>query len=399
MVSQHPLTVAWISYFPVEWLPDMPEEVRRLPRLHPATWQQALLAVMEKDPRVKLHIIVLRKQFAADLHFERNGVSFHLLKTRGGMRAPSLFWHDTLLIRRLLKRINPDLVHAWGMEEAAGLIASRLGYPHLISIQGLFTLFKERRIHFNWHDRLVQWLEVRTLRCVRTVSAESVSTVEFLRRMNPHLQLLHIEHPPLADYYKVVRRPESAKPVLLVVGSWDFRKGSDLLLQAMAQLRRQFDFKLVCVTHPHTAFRREITLGIAPEFIRQIEFKSELTTEQMMAEFGRATLLLMASRADTGPVAVKEAVVAGLPVVSTEVGGVPEYVVPFKNGLLCRPGCAEEFQRTVAAALGHPMLSKGQVDGEVLQNKREYLSGKRAANLFIETYQQLAAPTQQENRR
>ena len=391
MMSQRPVTVAWISYFPVEWLSDVPEEVKRLPRLHPATWQQVLLAEMENDPRVKLHIIVLRKQFAADLHFERNGVFFHLLKTIGGMRAPSLFWHDTLLIRRLLKRIKPDLVHAWGTEQGAGLIATRLGYPHLVSIQGLFTLFKER-IRLNWHERLVQLLEVPTLRCAQAVSAESVSTVEFLRRMNPRLQPFHIEHPPLADFHKVVRQPENAKPALLVVGSWDFRKGSDLLLRAMAQLRRQFDFKLTCVTHPQAAFHREITRGIAPEFIRQVEFKINLTTEQMMAEYGRATLLLMASRADTGPVAVKEAVVAGLPVVATEVGGVPEYIVPFKNGLSCRPGDAEEFQRTVTAVLGHPLLSKGQVDGVVLRNKREYLSGKRAANLFIETYQQLTAP-------
>jgi hypothetical protein len=115
---------------------------------------------------------VLRKQFAADLHFERNGVFFHLLKTIGGMRAPSLFWHDTLLIRRLLKRIKPDLVHAWGTEQGAGLIATRLGYPHLVSIQGLFTLFKER-IRLNWHERLVQLLEVPTLRCAQAVSAES----------------------------------------------------------------------------------------------------------------------------------------------------------------------------------------------------------------------------------
>jgi glycosyltransferase involved in cell wall biosynthesis len=395
MISpQHPVTVAWISYFPVEWLSDVPEEVRRLPPMHPATWQQVLLAEMEKDPRVKLHIIVLRKQFAADLHFERNGVSFHLLKTRNGLRAPSLYWHDTWLIRRQLKQIKPDLVHAWGTEHGAGLVATRLGYPHLVSIQGLFTFFKEH-VRLDWHGKLAQLLEVPTVRRAQALSAESVSTVEFLRRMNPRRQPFHIEHPPLTDFYKVIRQPEGAKPVLLVVGSWDFRKGSDLLLQAMAQLRRQFEFTLVCVTHPQAAFHREITRGVALEFIRQIEFKSNLTTEQMMAEFGRATLLLMASRADTGPVAVKEAVVAGLPVVATEVGGVPEYIVPFKNGLFCRPGRAEEFQRAVAAALGHPMLSKGQVDGEVLREKREYLSGKRAANLFIETYQQLTAPALQ----
>ncbi|HUA68267.1 MAG TPA: hypothetical protein VMA13_06940 [Candidatus Saccharimonadales bacterium] len=38
-----PLTVAWISQFPVEWLPDAPESVRRLPREHPSSWQRVLL--------------------------------------------------------------------------------------------------------------------------------------------------------------------------------------------------------------------------------------------------------------------------------------------------------------------------------------------------------------------
>ncbi|MGO8837775.1 MAG: glycosyltransferase family 4 protein [Limisphaerales bacterium] len=389
-MASRPLTIAWFSYFPVEWLSDVPEEVRRLPRMHPASWQQVLLAEMEQDPRVKLHIIVLRKQFAADLHFERRGVSFHLLKTRRGLRAPSLFWHDTLLIRRELKKIQPDLVHAWGTEQAAGLIATRLGYPHLVSIQGLFTWFKEC-VRLNWHDRWVQLLEVRALRRAQAVSAESAFTVERVRRINPRLQPFHIEHPPLADYYQVVRRPEGTRPVLLSVGSWDFRKGSDLLLQALARLRRQCDFQLVCVTHPQAAGRAEITRGVAPEFLGQIEFKSHLSTEQMLAEFGRATLLLMPSRADTGPVAVKEAVVAGLPVVATEVGGVPEYIVPGRNGLICRPGSAGEFQQTVAAALSHERLGQGQVDADVLRQKREYLSGRRAANRFIEVYQQLAA--------
>jgi hypothetical protein len=48
------LTVAWISDFPVEWLPDIPEPLRALPRHHPATWPLVLLSEFEKnqsDPR------------------------------------------------------------------------------------------------------------------------------------------------------------------------------------------------------------------------------------------------------------------------------------------------------------------------------------------------------------
>ena len=44
------LNVAWISDFPVEWLPDLPEPLRALPRRHPATWEIVLLSQFEKDP-------------------------------------------------------------------------------------------------------------------------------------------------------------------------------------------------------------------------------------------------------------------------------------------------------------------------------------------------------------
>lgn len=48
------MTVAWISFFPIEWLPDIPEELRRLPWMHPATWQRVLLAELEKIPSLRL---------------------------------------------------------------------------------------------------------------------------------------------------------------------------------------------------------------------------------------------------------------------------------------------------------------------------------------------------------
>ena len=105
------MIVAWFSYFPVEWLPGVPDEVQRVPRQHPASWQRVLLAEFEKTRDLRLHIIVLRKYFERSFRFERNGVTFHLVKTLGGTRAPSLFWVDTVLIQRVLRVIKPDVVH------------------------------------------------------------------------------------------------------------------------------------------------------------------------------------------------------------------------------------------------------------------------------------------------
>src|ERR1051325_10954660 len=122
-MAKNPLTVAWFSFFPLEWLSDMPEPVQRLPRQHAASWQRVLLAEFEKNPELRMHVVVLRKYFERDLTFERNGVTFHLVKTPGGLRAPSLFWLDTVLIRRVLRAVKPDVVHAWGTEQGAALVA------------------------------------------------------------------------------------------------------------------------------------------------------------------------------------------------------------------------------------------------------------------------------------
>ena len=72
-------TVAWISDFPVEWLPDLPLPLRSLPKQHPGTWQMVLLSELEKNPALRVHVLILRKQIEKNFSFERNGVVFHIL--------------------------------------------------------------------------------------------------------------------------------------------------------------------------------------------------------------------------------------------------------------------------------------------------------------------------------
>src|SRR5215831_14135152 len=85
------LKVAWISHFPVEWLPDAPESVRKLPRFHPTTWQRVLLEEFERKKsqeraqtgghtQPELHILCVRRNFECDLSFQLNGATFHCLK-------------------------------------------------------------------------------------------------------------------------------------------------------------------------------------------------------------------------------------------------------------------------------------------------------------------------------
>src|SRR5262249_22018589 len=93
------------------------------------------------------------------------------------------------------------------------------------------------------------------------------------------------------------------------------------------------------------------------------------------------------TRADTSPNAVKEAAVAGVPVVATNVGGIPDYITPGENGLLCPPNVLAEFARNIHSACAHPLFSRGAVAPEALAKTRAYLSPERMAQNFLKAYQ------------
>src|SRR6266496_4902762 len=193
-MSHPPLTVAWISDFGIEWLPDLPVALRSLPKPHPMTWQQVLLGELENRGEVELHVVVLRKGIPENISFERHGAFFHVLKTPGGWRAPSIFWLDTILIGRLLERIKPDLIHAWGIaERGAGLVASRLRYPYLVTIQGLMSWYKEVT-RVNAYHRFTSLFERRGLRRAQAVTTESTFAVQHLGQRYPGLPVHQIEH-------------------------------------------------------------------------------------------------------------------------------------------------------------------------------------------------------------
>ena len=137
-MADRPLTVAWFSRLPVEWLPYVPEALRDSPRRHPATWQMVLLAEFEKNPALRVEVILLRRGLERSFQFERNGTVFHVLKAVPWLRVGSLFSANTWLIGQVCRRLRPDLVHAWGMEKCAPLVAHRLGWPYVMTVQGLF---------------------------------------------------------------------------------------------------------------------------------------------------------------------------------------------------------------------------------------------------------------------
>jgi glycosyltransferase involved in cell wall biosynthesis len=383
--AQNPLRVAWFSYFPIEWLPELPVELQGLPKLHPATWQRVLWEEFRNWNSLKLDIIVLRSHFRQTHRFERDGTRFHCIRTPGGLRSATLYWLDTLIISRELRRIRPDLVHAWGTEFGSAAVAGRLNYPALVTMQGILTWYGSV-FPLNRHMKLSRFLEPGSLRRARIATCESSFGMRYLADRYPHLKLLQVEHAPNPLFSTVRREPQSAPARIVCVGSFLYWKGADVVLKALDGMVNEAPFELVWIGSRNEALEQELRAQTSRELWGRVTFQHDLPPARIAEELRRATLMLHAARADNSPNSVKEAVVAGVPVVATETGGIPDYVKSGLNGLLFRSGDAADCREKLRAALRHPLFSKGEVDAKTLSDMRVYLSARTMADKFHAAY-------------
>lgn len=381
------MKVAWISEFPIEWMHRAPESIRKLPKQHPATWLPVLAAEFAAGREVQLDVVVLRNNAVADETFVVDGVSYHVVKMPKLTRAPSLFWADTWAIRSALRRIRPEVVHAWGTERGAALVAGRLGLPYLATMQGILSWYR-RLIPFSMHDRFAWVFEEIALRRARFVTTECTFAARYLARRYPNLTVIQAEHAPNWFFHRVERRPATNPLRFLFVGTPGYRKGIDLLLLGLDQLVSDVQFEVVIVGGSEGCIS-DLRPRVSVALQNRLKFIPALMPEGVAAELAKATMLILPTRVDTSPNAVKEAVVAGVPVVASAIGGVVDYVLTGLNGFTFEAGDLDAFVQTVRTAVAHPTLGRGTVDAETLSRMRRYLSPSQMGENFLSAYKRV----------
>ena len=141
---------------------------------------------------------------------------------------------------------------------------------------------------------------------------------------------------------------------LLFVGRLAAVKGVPILLEAVAQLRPRFPalrLTLIGDGPDRAALEAQAAhLGLT-DITDFLGYRSQDEVAQMLATTDVFTL---PSFAEGVPVVLMEALASGVPVVTTQIAGVPELVVQGGNGRLVPPGDGAALQKEIAALLNDP---------------------------------------------
>jgi len=128
------------------------------------------------------------------------------------------------------------------------------------------------------------------------------------------------------------------------------RKGIDTVLKAIPTLQQQVRFVFLAVNDSVRKLVDDAGLTNA------IEMHDPVPRKRMKEEFyPRADILLLPSHAEGFPNSMLEAMAAGLPIITTPVGAIPDVLTPQVHGFLNDPNDFEALIRDVQFLIDNPI--------------------------------------------
>lgn len=280
-------------------------------------------------------------QLAAMLREE--GVDVELLQTNAPYR-PS-FVADVRGVRALF-RLLPYLRRVWKL-------AGRVDVIHLMANSGWsWQLFAAPVIWIGWLRRTPVVVNYRGGEAEQYLVRSSRRVAPTLRRSaglvvpSPFLQQVFDRHGFAAqiipniidlDLFSANHRDDTGSFVLAVTRNLEAIYGLDTALQALAIVREQgHNVSLeIAGSGPQLEELSQLASSLGVE--GSVNFRGRLERQQVVSLYADAHAMLNPTRVDNMPNSLLEALACGLPIVSTNVGGVPYIVEDRRTALLVAP--------------------------------------------------------------
>ena len=267
-------------------------------------------------------------------------------------------------IEDIVHDVNPDIIHVFGTEWSFGLIAEKTKIPVVIHIQGSivtynnamfpprYSVFDVIRNEGLRHPVLMykawkkyqcelsrEYVERRVWKAVsnymgRTRWDEAMSAV-----MHPGRKYFHVDEalrPSFLGSNNVWNYPPDGKIRLLSTGIISFRKGIDMMLKTAEILKSLcFDFEwhvagVISVNQKQIIQRKE---GRSFDNCNII-IHGFLPSDEVNKLLSETTIYIHTAYAENSPNSICEAQYLGIPVISTNVGGISTLVCDGIDGIL-----------------------------------------------------------------
>ena len=252
-------------------------------------------------------------------------------------------------VGRLVRSLAPDIVHALHLT-SYGFLAARTGvHPCVISVWGTDVL--EAPTLTPLHHLITRYALARADRVTATGMRLAEAT---LRYMPPDVEVAVIPYGVDLDRFIPPEGKSHDGLVIGSVGRLSPEKGLRYLLRAMAQITRQEPNARLLLAGDGPERRSLERLAARLGLVDRVEFTGEVPHDHVPQTLARMNVFAMPSTWEGFGVAALEAAAVELPVVASNVHGIPDVVEDGVTGILVPPKDVAALSQAILRLLRDP---------------------------------------------
>lgn len=307
----------------------------------------------------------------------RAGVPVELVEERGRFDRSVI-----PALRELRRRFAPDLVQTHAVK--SHLLARLAGFTPWVAFHHGYTWPDLRARIYNQADR---W-SLRKASRVLTVSQPFARELARMGVPGQRIRVIHNAIDPEWGRGSSVRAQAAqlrarlpiaaGEKIALIVGRLSREKDHLMLLDALAAIPGAPHLLIVGDGPERGAIEERLR---ATGQTRQVTLVGQVPTAEPY--YAMADMAVLSSLSEGSPNALLEAMAAGVPVVATQVGGVPEIVTHQESALLVQPGDRQAMGSAIAR-----LLTENGLSPRLAQRAREIVEQRHSP---VERARQLCA--------
>ena len=255
-------------------------------------------------------------------------------------------------VEKTLKKLSPDVVI--GSEYNPTILLAlhyckRHRIPFVSWTDG--TLFSERNF-----GKVQLWSRKHVIKHADSYIASSTKSKEAQVYYGAPEDKCHISYLTV-DTRKYIQKPQSqGNGKILCVGSLIERKGVDLLLKALAEIKGEFELCLAG-TGPEKAMLEEVAHDL--KIANKIRFLGQLNRKELLEQYAESDLFVLPTREDCFALVILEAMCSKLPIIcSRYADGAYDLIEEGNNGFIIDPYDTKNFAACIQKLLDNPELRK-----------------------------------------
>lgn len=180
------------------------------------------------------------------------------------------------------------------------------------------------------------------------------------------------------EEYRFYKR-EKLEPKLLWVRAFKDIYNPTLAIDVLHLVRKEFSNAILCMIGPEKDNTLKETIALAKEYklSNSVEFTGVLPKKEWHEKSKGYDVFINTTNFDNTPVSIMEAMALGIPIVSTNVGGMPFLIEDGKDGLLVTKENAKEMANSIIKLIKtndiqiatHARIKAENFDWKVVKNK------------------------------